>query len=167
MDLTVHVLHVDDDDAFLDLTAEMLERTRRDIVVRSESDPTTVLDRLASEQFDCIVSDFEMPGWTGLELCRRVRNTDHDLPFFLFTNRSGEDIVPEALDAGVTDYIHKETGVHHYRLLATRITYVVTLHRAIQLLEQVDELPVQFSQITEFSSDNSTPDDSDATIARE
>lgn len=135
----ITVLHVDDDETMLDLTAELLERADHNVSVRSESRPTNVPDRIESEPIDCVVSDFEMPRCDGLELCRTVRARWPNLPFFLFTNNRGADIVDSALAAGVTDYIRKETGVHHYTLLANRITIAVTRHRALQRLDSVGD----------------------------
>jgi DNA-binding NarL/FixJ family response regulator len=141
MDYTIRVLHVDDDDAFRDLAAELLERADDAISVVSESDPTEVPARIQAEPVDCVVSDFDMPEQNGLELCRRLRRDFPEFPFVLFTNRTGEDIVERAITAGATDYIQKETGTHHYTLLANRITLAVTRHRAFCRLGEVDRLP--------------------------
>lgn len=141
MDHAIRVLHVDDDSAFRDLAAELLERADDSLTVASEADPTDVLSRVESEPIDCVVSDFDMPEYDGLELCRRVRRDYPEFPFVLFTNRTGEEIVDRAMTAGATDYIRKETGTQHFTLLANRITLAVTRHRALCRLGVVDGLP--------------------------
>lgn len=138
---SIQVLHVDDDSAFRDLAAELLERADDSITVYSESDPTAVPACIEAEPIDCIVSDFDMPECDGLELCHRVRREYPEFPFVLFTNRTGAEIVDRAMSAGATDYIQKETGTHHYELLANRITLAVTRHRALQRLGEVDGVP--------------------------
>lgn len=138
---SIQVLHVDDDSAFRDLAAELLERADDSITVHSESDPTAVPVCIEAEPIDCIVSDFDMPEWDGLDLCRRIRREYPELPFILFTNRRGADIVDRAMSAGATDYIQKETGTHHYELLANRITLAVTRHRALHRLGEIEGLP--------------------------
>lgn len=135
------VLHVDDNAAFRDLTAEFLERVSDDLEVRSEADPRNVVDRVGEEAIECVVSDFDMPERTGLELCRRFRAEYPDLPFLLFTNNTDPDLVEEAIETGATDYILKESGTHHYRLLANRILLAVTRYRALQQLERLDVSP--------------------------
>jgi len=134
----ITVLHVEDDAAFRDLTAEFLEGVDDTITVESESDPTVVPARVRTEPVDCVVSDLEMPERDGLELCQLVRTEHPTLPFILFTNRSGEEVIERALAIGATDYLQKETGTHHYTLLANRIRLVVSRHRAIQRLGSAD-----------------------------
>ncbi|MFQ3318873.1 MAG: DNA-binding NarL/FixJ family response regulator [Natronomonas sp.] len=141
MDDSIQVLHVDDDDAFRDLAAEFLERADESITVLSESDPTAVPAYIEAEHVDCIVSDFDMPECDGLELCEGIRRDYPEFPFVLFTNRTGEEIVERAMSAGATDYIPKETGTHHYKLLANRITLAVTRYQALSHLGEIDELP--------------------------
>lgn len=125
----LRILHVDDDPALLDLTAELLERVDPELTVRSEADPTTVLDRLNSEPVDCIVSDCEMPGCDGIELCERIRHRRSELPFVLFTSRDAPEIVERATAAGATDYVQKAPGVEQYELLANRIRDAVDRYR--------------------------------------
>jgi PAS domain S-box-containing protein len=121
----VRVIHVDDDAAFADLTARQLERADGTLTVVAESDPTRVLDRLADESFDAVVSDHEMPGLTGLELLREVRASHGDLPFVLFTASGSEAVASEAIAAGVTDYIQKGREAEQYAVLANRIRNAV------------------------------------------
>jgi DNA-binding NtrC family response regulator len=137
----ITVLHVDDDAAIRDLTAEFLEEVDDAITVRSESDPTAVPARVDAEPIDCVVSDFNMPECSGLELCTAVRNEHPWLPFILFTSERGEELAEEALAVGATDFVQKATGTHHYTLLANRITIAVTRHRAIARLRAEGALP--------------------------
>lgn len=135
------VLHVDDDAAIRDLTAEFLEEVDDAITVVSESDPTNVPARLDAEPIDCVVSDFNMPECTGLQLCTAVRNEYPWLPFILFTSERGDELAEDAIATGATDFVEKATGTHHYTLLANRITLAVTRHRAIQRLRDEGALP--------------------------
>jgi CheY-like chemotaxis protein len=137
MTRTIRVLHVDDNPALRDLTAELLERVDGNISVRSEADPTAVPGRVATEPIDCVVCDFEMPGTDGLEVCDRIRSEHPALPFFLFTSKQDEELVDRALEAGVTDYVQKESGIEHYKLLANRVRNAVAHH---QVRERVAEL---------------------------
>lgn len=123
------VLYVDDDPAIRDLTAELLERANAAITVRPVADPTAVVDRLDDRRIECLVSDYEMPEMTGLELCDRVQTAHPDLPFFLFTNKPDRTVIEDALAAGVTDFVEKQTGIEHYQLLANRIENAVVHHR--------------------------------------
>ncbi len=63
----------------------------------------------ASPQFDFIVSDWNMPVCTGIDLLKRVRATEstRDLPFIMVTAEGESSYVMEAMKAGVTDYVMK------------------------------------------------------------
>ena len=126
---TVSVLHVDDDAAFGGLLQEALERTDDQISVTTETDPTAAADRLReSSAFDCLVTDYEMPRMNGIELLEQVRAHSESLPVILFTGQGSEAVASEAISAGVTDYLQKDTGSDVYELLANRIVDAVA-HR--------------------------------------
>jgi len=129
-DVPIRVLHVDDQPEFVDLAATYLERVSDPLAVVTETDPDAVLDRLDAEPIDCVVSDYDMPGTNGLALLEQVRERRPDLPFILFTAKGSEEIASEAISAGVTEYLEKETGTDQYTVLANRIERAVAEHRA-------------------------------------
>ncbi|WP_281193643.1 PAS domain S-box protein [Halorubrum sp. F4] len=126
----IRVLHVDDDAAFTDLAAEFLERESERIDVRTETDPTAALEAARSGGIDCIVSDHDMPGMDGIELLESIREERPDLPFVLFTGKGSETVASDAVSAGVTEYLQKESGTDQYTLLANRIENVVERDRS-------------------------------------
>jgi len=48
-----------------------------------------------------------MPGIDGIELLRAVRNGGSDIPFIIFTGKGREEVVVEAIGAGVDFYVQK------------------------------------------------------------
>jgi len=114
------VLVVDDEPDVASVTATYLERHLDGVAVTVESGGTNAIDRL-EDNIDCVVSDYEMPDIDGLELLRRIRQRDADIPFILFTARGSEEIASEAISAGVTDYLQKGVGTDQYAVLANRI----------------------------------------------
>ena len=121
----ISVLHVDDDPEFTDLTAAFLARENPRLDVTTVNDAADVPSVLKVEDVDCIVSDHDMPGTTGIELLETIRSTYPELPFILFTGKGSEEIASEAITAGVTDYLQKSSGTDQYALLANRITNAV------------------------------------------
>lgn len=128
----IQVLHVDDDPDIVELTGIFLEKQDDQISVEGATSAVEALDRLQDGEFDCIVSDYDMPNTDGLELLEIVREQHPDIPFILFTAKGSEAIASEAISAGVTEYMQKETGSDQYEVLANRICQAVDRYRSQQ-----------------------------------
>jgi len=122
---SVNILHVDDEPDFADMAAAFLERENERFEVETVHDANEGLDLITAEDYDCIISDYDMPHMDGLDLLTAVREEYPDLPFILFTGRGSEEIASDAISVGVTDYLKKGTGTDQYELLANRITNAV------------------------------------------
>jgi PAS domain S-box-containing protein len=121
----IRVLHVDDAPRLVEMQREHLEQHDQRIELAVARSVVEGRERLAEEAFDCIVSDYAMPGTNGIEFCERVREAYPELPFILYTSRRCESVASEMLSAGVTDYVQKESGTAHLAILADRIVTAV------------------------------------------
>ena len=67
------------------------------------------LERLRSEDCRVVISDWEMPEMTGIELCRQVRENfgGRYVYFILLTSRRGAESVVEGLSAGADEFLSK------------------------------------------------------------
>ena len=135
----IRVLHVDDDPDFADLTASFLDNSETAFDVTSSTDPTDALDLFREAQFDCVVSDYDMAGLSGLELLAEIREIDPDVPFVLFTGKGSEEIASRAISSGVTDYLQKSIGTEQYTVLANRIDNAVETYRSQEALAASQE----------------------------
>ncbi|MFC7228039.1 response regulator [Salinirubellus salinus] len=124
----VHVLHVDDEAMVRDLVRIYLERHGADCAVRSVTSAAEALELLEQEQFDCIVSDYRMPDMDGIEFLERVRETNPEVPFILFTGQGSEEVASRAIERGVTDYLQKGEA-ERLELLWNRIDHAVEHYR--------------------------------------
>ncbi len=136
---TIRVLHVDDDPKFTELVASFLERHSDKFEVHTATSPETGTDLLTNNDIDCVVSDYEMPGTNGIEFLDLVQADRPEIPFILFTGKGSEEVASEAISAGVTDYLQKETGTEQYELLAKRITTAVSRRYAESDYEEIFE----------------------------
>ncbi|PWR70745.1 response regulator [Methanospirillum stamsii] len=102
----ISVLLVDDEPVILDIARAFLERHGEFTVttVLSAEEGLTLLDE---QNFDAVVSDYEMPVMNGLGFLRAIREKENHIPFIIFTGRGREDVVIEALNAGADYYIQK------------------------------------------------------------
>ena len=137
IDDAIRVLHVDDDEAFVDMAATFLERADERLNVRTATSVEEAKAILADwDEVDCIVSDYDMPGRTGVEFLEVVREDRPGLPFVLYTGKGSEEIASDAISAGVTDYLQKESGTDQYTVLANRITNAVESRRSQRALTE-------------------------------
>ncbi|SDM57508.1 PAS domain S-box-containing protein [Halogranum gelatinilyticum] len=125
----IRVLVVDDDEAMADLSATFLERELDALEATALTDPTAVLDELADREYDCLVSDYDMPDLDGLGLLECLREADVSIPFVLFTGKGSEEIASKAISAGVDEYLQKG-GTEEYPVLAKQVANLVEKHRA-------------------------------------
>jgi len=132
----IHVLHVDDEPAFTELVQSFLEREDERLTVEAVPNAEAGLEQLAEGGFDCVVSDYDMPGRNGIEFLHAVRERDSELPFILFTGKGSEEVASDAISAGVTDYLQKGTGNEQYALLANRIRNAVEGRRSREALTE-------------------------------
>jgi CheY-like chemotaxis protein len=101
------VLVVDDDVDVREAIAAVLGSTGR--VVESTPTAEEGLKRARAERFDLIVLDWNLPGTTGIELCRQIRRDPvlSTLPvLFLTAHASSRDVV-EAFESGADDFVVK------------------------------------------------------------
>jgi PAS domain S-box-containing protein len=131
----IQILHVEDQRDFADLTTSILEDVDARFSIETAANPSEGLAQL-DEDIDCIVSDYEMPGMNGLEFLEAVRENYPQLPFILFTGKGSEEIASEAISAGVTDYLQKETGTDQFTILANRVVNAVEQYRTRTELER-------------------------------
>jgi DNA-binding NtrC family response regulator len=59
------------------------------------------------ERFDCVLADFKLPGMNGIELLRKVRESNQRVPYVLMTAFGSVAVAVEAMKSGATDYISK------------------------------------------------------------
>ena len=124
------VLHVDDEPEFAALTATFLNRDRDRFDIMSVTSAEDGLEQLEQTDFDCIVSDFDMPGTSGIEFLEHVRARNPDVPFILFTGKGSEEVASDAISAGASDYLQKGSGGERFSLLANSIENLVSKYRA-------------------------------------
>jgi PAS domain S-box-containing protein len=134
----IRVLHVDDDHSFCELTATYLEREHDQLSVESATTARNGLNRLTEMSFDCVVSDYDMPGQNGIEFLDAVRDSHPDLPFILFTGKGSEEVAAEAIAAGATEYIQKSGDSSQYTVLVNRITNAVEKYRTQRKAERAN-----------------------------
>jgi two-component system chemotaxis response regulator CheY len=108
MNLEIKVLVVDDFSTMRRIVKNALKQIGFKSIVEAD-DGTTALDVLKQEEIGLVVSDWNMPQMSGLDLLKKVRGdeTTKNTPFVMVTAESQKDNVLEAVQAGVSNYVVK------------------------------------------------------------
>ncbi|BCM90616.1 response regulator MprA [Abditibacteriota bacterium] len=76
-----------------------------------EGDGLSALSRMQNDQFDLVLLDWMLPGMSGLEVCRTLRQGGQNTPVLMLTARDTTEDKVAGLDAGADDYIVKPFAV--------------------------------------------------------
>jgi DNA-binding response OmpR family regulator len=110
-------------------------------------------DAFQSRQPDVVISDWLMPGLSGLELCRRIRacTTGGYTYFIMVTGQGGREQVIEGMIAGADDYLVKPLDPEDLQARLIAAARVTSLHR--QLADQRTELEGLNHRLAETNQD--------------
>jgi PAS domain S-box-containing protein len=159
----VRVLVVDDSDFYGSLVADKLSNLYG-METGRETNGRDALDRLAADEFDCVVSDYDMPGMDGLDLFEALRERGITIPFFLVTAAGSEEIASRAITAGVTDYFPKAESEEQFEILGKRVQNVVDQRRAKRNLQSQRRLHEELWTVIQNLMHASTRADIDGTV---
>jgi len=104
----IRILHVEDNPRAIQITQLYLERKNTDFKITAALSAKQALEKLKTEKFDVVVSDYQMPEMNGIELLEKLRQGDYKIPFIILTGEGKEKEAIEALNKGADRYIKKE-----------------------------------------------------------
>ena len=106
-----HILYVDDDESIIFLMTRLLQR--QGYRVTGYTDPRAAIAAVRSDADDytMLVTDYNMPGMSGLELARELREIRPDLPIALASGYITEELRAKAPAAGVSELVYKPNTV--------------------------------------------------------
>jgi EAL domain-containing protein (putative c-di-GMP-specific phosphodiesterase class I) len=129
------VLVVDDDEELRDFYCKCLRRAG--YKVEAAADGGQAIEVLAARPLQAIVSDINMPVYTGLEFLRAVRERDLDIPVILVTGQPDVGTAAEAVEYGAFRYLQKPIEAS---LLIETVRRACEVHRVSKLRREAWEL---------------------------
>ncbi|AXK73467.1 hybrid sensor histidine kinase/response regulator [Lysobacter sp. TY2-98] len=127
MDRALRILWVEDSAADAELFASLLEDEGVAHAYERVEDEAGLREALAVSQPDLVISDSDLPGFSGEHALRIVRERAPHLPFVFLSGAMGEDAAVLALQQGATDYVLKQNP----RRLASAVLRAVREAEAI------------------------------------
>lgn len=108
VDKNMRVLVVDDFSTMRRIIKNILRQIGFNNIVEAD-DGTTAWEILNKDKIDFVVSDWNMPQMSGIELLRKVRSSEEfqDMPFLMVTAEAQQENIIEAVQAKVSNYIVK------------------------------------------------------------
>jgi PAS domain S-box-containing protein len=104
---TIRVLLVDDDALLLHVSKQILSE-EGPFEIETTLSADQALEILEKSSIDVVVSDYDMPFKTGLDLLKTLKEKNCKIPFILFTGKGREEIAVKALNLGADRYLNKQ-----------------------------------------------------------
>jgi signal transduction histidine kinase len=161
---TLRVLHLEDSELDHDLAMAHLRRAGLQVeTVRVDSEPA--FRAALAQPWDIVLSDFNVPGFSGLAALDIVKASPRPLPFILISGEIGEDVAVAAMRNGASDYLLKANLAR----LAPAAEHAIDAHEARIAREAADhELARSRQRLSELAQHLQTSVDMErAAIARE
>jgi PAS domain S-box-containing protein len=131
MENNISILHLEDQEADSILIKSLISKWFSTFDYYFVDDEASFIQALAEKKFDVILSDFELPDYSGSDALLHVKKHYPQIPFIFVTGKMGEDSAIESLLNGATDYVMKsklerlvpaiKRVIHEAELLKDRI----------------------------------------------
>jgi len=115
---TAHVLVVDDEGAIRYSVSKTLQRIGYEVDEASSGEEA--LEMIGKREYDVVLTDIRMPGLTGVELLKRIKDTSPDSIVILMTGYASLGTAVESLRLGAHDYLIKPSSSQDIRLSVAR-----------------------------------------------
>ena len=161
---SLRVLHLEDSELDHELEIAHLRRGGTQVeTLRVDSEPA--FRAALEDRWDIVLSDFNVPGFSGLAALEIVKALDRPLPFILISGEIGEDVAVAAMRNGASDYLLKA----NLSRLAPAVEHAIDAHEAGQAREVADQqLAHSRQRLSELAQHLQTSVDNErAAIARE
>jgi two-component system response regulator HydG len=118
MDNEAHVLVIDDEEAMRDSCQQTLSRDGNKVEVAE--DGASGLATLEKESFDVVILDLKMPGLSGMEVLKKIKDKDPEIVVIVITGYATVDSAVEAMKSGAYDFVPKPFTPDSLRVIVRR-----------------------------------------------
>ncbi|HXE96768.1 MAG TPA: HD domain-containing phosphohydrolase [Dongiaceae bacterium] len=151
-----HILIVDDEEMIRDLLSSAL--SQETYICHQASNVDEAFQLLDKQPVDLVISDIMMPGRSGVELLRDLKQVDPDISVLMITGLSDMNTAMECVHLGADDYITKPFGINRVvltvkNLIERRCLALEKKHYQVSLEFKVSEQTAQIRKtMDELSS---------------
>lgn len=123
------LLLVDDDADILKLMTLKLSLEAHHLTINAVESGQECLEYIKTNEVDCILSDYQMPGMDGMELLLAIRGLGNDVAFIFVTGQGNEQVAREAFKNGADNYFTKIPGFAHFPKLIQSVEQAAGLRK--------------------------------------
>lgn len=134
MDTVIKVLHIDDSPADRGLVFDALMADCVGFALDQGATMQETREALAGNEYDIVLSDFNILGFQGLDVIDLVHKKSSDIPVIIVTGTGSEKIAVEAMKRGAVDYVIKTPD--HIRRLPLTIQTAIERSRMRQVYDK-------------------------------
>ncbi len=133
----LEILIIDDDEVDRMALKRALKGTDFMVSISEASDAEDALQNLQETEFSCIFLDYNLPGKSGLDLAKQIRQQGIRVPLIVLTGQGNEQTAVELMKAGASDYLPKS------KLSSEAITRLmrssIQLYKAESIVERANQ----------------------------
>ena len=126
-----------------------LRRTDFDVECEVAAEAATLASALEKNAYDAVVADEMLNGWSWREALAVVRERSEDLPFILVSGTSGEERAVDAMRAGASDYVLKDSVARLGAVLEREIREAATRRERAHLYTELRQNKERFRRTFE------------------
>ncbi|MCP4650431.1 MAG: response regulator [PVC group bacterium] len=104
------ILLIEDNPDYIMITRRILEQAGKEYEVDSALEAQEGIRRVIEENYNLILCDYRLPGYSGLDVLKEIRKQGKDSPFVMVTSAGNEKIAVDVLQEGASDYVVKDSS---------------------------------------------------------
>ena len=151
MSQSLRVLIVEDSPADAELVTLELRRASFLPAATRVDAPAALAQALDEQSWDVVISDYQLPGWSGLSALRMLQERGIDAPFIIVSGAIGEETAVDTMKAGAHDYVLKDNLVRLGPAVERELREAQVRRERKQALAALQELASRSALLAEAS----------------
>jgi len=149
------ILIVDDNAEIREIVQEYLADT--DCQIEGAGNGREALEKYEKNPFDIIITDLKMPGISGIELIKLIKQKTDTIEFIIITGYASVDTAIEAVRIGAFDYIVKPFRMEELKVTIKNAKEKIILKRANEeLLDKLKRFHTEIEKYKQHDTDKNT-----------
>lgn len=119
--LIPHILYVEDDEDAGEMISVLLRVADESYEITTIETAQKALDLIEKQSFDLYILDYALPGMSGVELCRRIRETDSQTPILFYSGMARGVDRQQAMQACANEFLVKPNDLDKFTETVRRL----------------------------------------------